>query len=95
MSKSVYSLVLRDEIVEKLDRLAYSRNTNRSSLINQILAEYVSYVTPEKRMRDIFDRLEDLLRGGVPGCAAGDLRSSSAGALNVSAVCALRELHCT
>ena len=63
MSKSVYSLVLRDEIVEKLDRLAYSRNTNRSSLINQILAEYVSYVTPEKRMRDIFDRLEDLLRG--------------------------------
>ena len=63
MSKSVYSLVLQDEIVDKVDRLAYSRNMNRSGLINQILAEYVSYVTPEKRMQEIFDRLENLLRG--------------------------------
>jgi len=41
MAKSVYSLVLRDEVVAEIDRLAYRMNTNRSNMINQILAEYV------------------------------------------------------
>ena len=63
MTKSVYSLVLTDEIVAKIDRLAYLKNTNRSNMINQILAEYVSFVTPEKRMRDVFGRIETLLTG--------------------------------
>ena len=61
MSKSVYSIVLTDEVVEAIDRLAYSMNTSRSNLINQILAERVSYVTPEKRMSDIFGTLEKLM----------------------------------
>ena len=39
MAKSVYSLVLRDEVVAEIDRLAYRMNTNRSNMINQILAE--------------------------------------------------------
>ena len=57
MKKSVYSLVLMDDVVEAIDRMAYSMNTSRSNLINQILAERVSYVTPEMRMRDIFSRI--------------------------------------
>ena len=57
MKKSVYSLVLTDDVVLAIDRLAYAKNTNRSNMINQILAEYVSYVTPEKRFQDIFDRI--------------------------------------
>ena len=61
MRKSVYSLVLMDDVVEAIDRLAYERNTNRSNLINQILAESVNYVTPEMRMRDIFAQLENIL----------------------------------
>lgn len=61
MKKSVYSLVLMDDIVEAIDRLAYERNTNRSNLINQILAESVNFVTPEMRMRDIFTQLENIL----------------------------------
>ena len=61
MKKSVYSLVLMDEVVEAIDRMAYTRNTSRSNLINQILAEHVSYVTPEMRMRDIFSCLEQIL----------------------------------
>ena len=47
MKKSVYSLVLMDDIVEAVDRVAYSQNTSRSNLINQILAEYLSLMTPE------------------------------------------------
>lgn len=50
-----------DDVVEAIDRLAYERNTNRSNLINQILAENVNFVTPEMRMRDIFAQLENIL----------------------------------
>ncbi|MGN0594522.1 MAG: CopG family transcriptional regulator [Hominimerdicola sp.] len=61
MGKSVYSLVLADEVVEAVDRLAYQMNTSRSNLINQILAERVQCVTPEMRMRDIFSTIEQLM----------------------------------
>ena len=57
MKKSVYSLVLMDDVVDAIDKLAYSMNTSRSNLINQILAEKVSYITPEKRIQDIFTRV--------------------------------------
>ena len=59
--KNVYSIVLSSDIVEKIDRLAYEQGTNRSNMINQILAEYVSYTTPEKRFREIFRQMETLL----------------------------------
>ncbi len=58
MSKSLYSVILTDEIVYEIDRLALKQNTNRSNLINQILAEYVSYVTPEMRINNIFKTIE-------------------------------------
>lgn len=61
MKKSAYSIVLSDEVVEAIDAMAYSMNTSRSNLINQILAEKVSLMTPEKRMKDIFDRIEQLV----------------------------------
>lgn len=63
MNKSVYSLVLLDDVVEQIDRVAYEMNTSRSNMINQILAEYVSYTTPEKRMREIFSAVEQQLTG--------------------------------
>ncbi|MBO5649526.1 MAG: hypothetical protein J6S76_06390 [Clostridia bacterium] len=63
MQKSVYSIVLSDDVVTMIDRLAYRNNTNRSNMINQILAEYVSYVTPEKRMQDTIRRVEAILGG--------------------------------
>ena len=60
MKKSVDSLVLMDEVVDQVDRLAYSMHTNRSNMINQILAEYCSMLTPEKRMRSTLSQLEQL-----------------------------------
>lgn len=48
VNKSVYSLVLADDVVEAIDRLAYSMNTSRSNLINQILAERVQLLTLKK-----------------------------------------------
>lgn len=63
MNKSVYSLVLTDDVVAEIDRMAYELNTSRSNMVNQVLAEYVSYVTPEKRMRQIFLQIETMLVG--------------------------------
>lgn len=65
MKKSVYSIVLADDVVEAIDNMAYSLGTSRSGLINQILAERVSMMTPEMRMRDIFGRIEQLMSGGL------------------------------
>ena len=64
MKKSVYSLVLMDDVVDAVDKLAYSMNTSRSNLINQILAEKVCCITPEKRMKDIFQQIERLMSDG-------------------------------
>lgn len=65
MQKSLYSLILNDEVVNKVDELASEQNTNRSNMINQILAEYVSYVTPEKRINNIFNYVNDLLNSSI------------------------------
>ena len=60
MKKSVYSLVLSDSVVEAVDRAAYLKGQSRSNFINNVLAEHLSFVTPEKRMRNIFDVLESI-----------------------------------
>ena len=46
MKKTLYSLMLDDEVVREVDALAHQLGTNRSNLINQIIAEYVNYTTP-------------------------------------------------
>ena len=37
MKKSIYSLVLMDEVIRAVDEQAYRLGTSRSNLINQIL----------------------------------------------------------
>lgn len=59
MANSVYSIVLNDAVVEAIDRLAYQNGTNRSDMINRILAERVSYTTPEQRIRNILGYVEE------------------------------------
>lgn len=61
MKKSVYSLVLMDDVVDAIDRLACRKQLSRSALINQILAEHVAMLTPERRMKDIFSKLEEIM----------------------------------
>ena len=54
--------MLNDEVVREVDMLAHRMGTNRSALINQILAEYVNYTTPERRISDIFSAIEQLMQ---------------------------------
>ena len=67
MKKTLYSLMLSDEVVREVDAMAHRLGTNRSNLINQILAEYVDLVTPERRINDVLSTIEQLMR------PAGDL----------------------
>ncbi len=53
--------MLNDDVVREVDLLAHRMGTNRSSLINQILAEYVGYTTPERRINDVLSAVEQLL----------------------------------
>ena len=55
MKKNMYSLMLAEDVIRAIDDLAEEKGTNRSNLVNQILAEYVSLKTPEKRVQNIFD----------------------------------------
>ncbi len=61
MKKTLYSLMLNDEVVREVDALAHRLGTNRSALINQILAEYVNYTTPERRINDVLSAIEQLM----------------------------------
>lgn len=61
MKKSVYSLVLMDEVIRAVDKQAYLLGTSRSNLINQILARELSCITPEMRMKDIFSSISERL----------------------------------
>ena len=64
MKKSTYSVVLSDRVVAEIDRLAYRKGTNRSSMINEILAGYVSMTTPEQRISRIFSDMAAVLYPG-------------------------------
>ncbi len=61
MKKSVYSVVLMDRVIKAVDEQAYRLGTSRSNLINQILAEHLCCVTPEMRMREIFDSVSGMI----------------------------------
>lgn len=83
MGKSVYSIVLSDDVVAAIDMLALKLGTNRSSLIDSILAERVKVVTPERRMQDIFESIfalmdERFIRDSGSANTALALRSSIA-----------------
>ena len=61
MKRSLYSLILSDEVVARVDELANRAGTNRSHLINEILADHVSLTTPAKHTRRIFEEAEKML----------------------------------
>ncbi|MBQ8509525.1 MAG: hypothetical protein IJ493_06410 [Clostridia bacterium] len=61
MKKTLYSLMLSDEVIREIDILAHRMGTSRSALVNQILAEHVSIRTPEQQINDIFRAMEEMI----------------------------------
>lgn len=61
MSRSLYSLILSDAVVEAIDREAYQQQCNRSRLIERILAEYTGVETREAQVREMMDEIARML----------------------------------
>lgn len=83
MKKTLYSLMLNEEVVREIDALAHQMGTNRSALINQILADYTSVITPERRIESIFHAIEEMVAPArelvpffVPNAMTMSLKSS-------------------
>ncbi len=75
--------MLNEEVVREIDALAHQLGTNRSALINQILADYTSVLTPERRIENIFRAMEELVAPArelvpffVPNAQSMTLKSS-------------------
>jgi hypothetical protein len=85
VKKTLYSLMLSDDVVQAVDAAAHRMGTSRSGLVNQILADYVSVPTPERRISDIFQAIEELMSPSrelvpffAPGSPTMSLKSSLA-----------------
>lgn len=65
MAKTVYSIVLDDEVVRAVDALAGSQGLSRSAAINRILAQHVQMDTAEQRIQDVFAVLEQMAQGSA------------------------------
>lgn len=66
MAKSVYSLVLADEVVAAIDGMAAGQGLSRSALVEHVLAQYASMQTPQTRTRQILTHLQgEVWQGGM------------------------------
>ncbi len=65
MGKCVYSVVLSEDVVREIDKIAYLNGSNRSNTIDRILAECVSVTTPEKTICDMIDDIYNTVLGFV------------------------------
>ena len=61
MQKSMYSLILSDAVVSRIDQMAYEKGMSRSQLIDQILAGEVGLHTPEQKVRIIIEQVADTI----------------------------------
>ena len=61
MSKSLYSLILNDEVIDKVDKMARINGFSRSLMVEKILADAVMFETPEIKASSIFEEIERLI----------------------------------
>lgn len=61
MNKSVYSLLLSDDFIEKIDELAAVSGVSRSVMVDRVLAHYLAEETVEMKMNGVFRRMEEML----------------------------------
>lgn len=67
MGKSVYSVVLDDDVVAAVDLAAMRAGTNRSAMMNRLLAAQLECATAEDRVRTVLDAMQQL---AASRCAA-------------------------
>lgn len=60
MAKSIYSLLLSDDAVRAIDRIASKRNMSRSAVIDEILSEHTGTANANNDFRKIWTEVEGL-----------------------------------
>ncbi len=58
MKKDLYNIMLSKDIIEEIDKIAYERDVDRSYILNEILAEYLSIKIPELNVKEVFQMVE-------------------------------------
>lgn len=61
MSKSIYSLLLSDDVVAAVDAMAAVRGLSRSAVVDSLLSECVGLQTGDVRMRNIWEEMDVML----------------------------------
>ena len=62
VKKTLYSLLLDENVVRAVDQLAHRQGRSRSALVNQLLAEQLGLMTPERRIGEVLQALDTLFR---------------------------------
>lgn len=61
MSKSVYSIVLDDDVIRGIDIMAVQQGTSRSNLINRLLAQHISMPTAETMLEEVYKSIYEVM----------------------------------
>lgn len=75
MGKNVYSVVLEDDVVAAVDLAAMRAGTNRSAMMNRLLAAQLECATAEDRVCTVLDAMQQL---AASHCAALQVASRQA-----------------
>ena len=61
MHKSVYSVLLSDELVSRLDEKAYESGVSRSVMLDRLLADYLTIETVDMKMENALINMGKLI----------------------------------
>ena len=57
MGGRIYSIIVEDDLMEQVDRVAYGKGMSRSQIINEMIAEYLNLVTPEYKINQVMEHI--------------------------------------
>ena len=61
--RSVYSILLDDDMIAAVDRIAQRNGISRSAMIERLISERISYISPQNRISEIFEDIGRLMSG--------------------------------
>lgn len=61
--RSLYSILLDDDLIAAVDRLAQRNGITRSAMIESLISDRISYISPRNRINEIFDDIDRLMSG--------------------------------
>ena len=59
--KSIYRLMLDDDLVSAIDRFASNRGLTRSAMIEKMLSDRISYLSPLSKVSEIYEEIDRMI----------------------------------